>query len=182
MTMCLRRDFLKMGLGVLAGSMLPLNAMAAVLKQVEPNRMLSFYNIHTQEQTEVCYFDATGYRADALIQIDHVLRDYRTGEVNPIDTELLDLLYAVKCRVHPQTPFSVISGYRSPVTNERLRRSTNGVAKKSFHTKGKAIDIRLPGYSTGQLRKLCIGMKAGGVGYYPKSDFIHLDVGPVRTW
>lgn len=173
---------MKLGMGVLAGSMMPMDAIAAMLKQMEPKRILSFYNIHTGERIEVCYSDAGGYRTDALIQIDHVLRDYRTGEVNTIDTDLLDLLYAVKCRMQPNTPFSVISGYRSPVTNERLRRSTSGVAKKSFHTKGQAIDIRLPGYSTAQLRKLAVKMKAGGVGYYPRSDFVHIDIGPVRTW
>lgn len=177
-----RRDFLKAGLGVLAGSIFPLNAMASVFTKPQPNRILALYNIHTQEQLEICYFDHTGYRADALVRIDHILRDYRTGEVTPIDTGLLDLLYAVKCRVKPDVPFSVISGYRSPVTNERLRRATSGVAKKSFHTKGKAIDIRLPGYDTARLRDLCVNLQAGGVGYYPKSDFVHMDIGPVRTW
>lgn len=177
-----RRDFLKIGLGILAGSALPLDALAAALKRIDAPRALAFYNIHTDERIELCYFDQGAYCPQALEQINYILRDFRTGEVTPIDTDLLDLLYAVKCRIHPRDSFSVISGYRSPETNEKLRRHTRGVAKKSFHTRGKAIDIRIPGYDTARLRNLCVRIKAGGVGYYPKSDFVHLDVGPVRAW
>jgi uncharacterized protein YcbK (DUF882 family) len=177
-----RRDFLKAGLGFLAGSLLPAKAFAAMISPMQMRRTLAFYNVHTQEQIEVCYFDQDGYRFEALTQIDHILRDHRTGKINPIDTSLIDLLYTVQCQIRPLSPFSIISGYRSPETNERLRRASSGVAKRSLHTKGQAIDIRLPGYQTAKLRDLCVTLQSGGVGYYPKSDFVHLDIGPVRTW
>ncbi|MDA8138244.1 MAG: YcbK family protein [Desulfobacteraceae bacterium] len=182
MSDCKRRDFLKAGLGFLAGSLLPVKALAAMISPLEVRRTLALYNIHTEEHLDVCYFDQDGYRFDALTQIDHFLRDYRTGEVNTIDVDLIDLLYTVQCHIRPSAPFSIISGYRSRETNERLRRSTAGVAKDSFHTKGKAIDIRLPGYNTTSLRDLCVDLQAGGVGYYRKSNFVHIDIGPVRTW
>lgn len=177
-----RREFLKLGLGALVGSMLPLEALATTLKGFDARRSLSFYNTHTNEQLEVCYFDQGSYCPDSLAQINHILRDHRTATIKSIDPDLLDLLFALKCRIRPRDPFHVISGYRSPETNERLRHHTSGVAQKSFHTKGKAIDIRLPGYNTSQLRNLCVKMNAGGVGYYSQSDFVHIDIGPVRTW
>lgn len=177
-----RRVFLKLGLGAFVGAMLPWEAVASTLKGFDTRRSLSFYNTHTDERLEVCYFDGTGYRPQALDQINHILRDHRTDSTKEIDTNLLDLLFTLKCRISPRDPFHVISGYRSPQSNEFLRRHSSGVAEKSFHTKGKAIDIRLPGYNTAQLRNLCIKMNAGGVGYYSRSDFVHIDVGPVRTW
>ncbi|RJQ78092.1 MAG: DUF882 domain-containing protein [Desulfobacteraceae bacterium] len=177
-----RRDFLKVALGALAATALPLDTMAATLKGFDARRTLSFYNTHTNEQLKVCYFDQGNYNPEGLTQIDHILRDHRTDTIKQIDPELLDLLFAVKCRVRPRSPFHVISGYRSPATNEMLRRHTSGVAKTSFHTRGQAIDIRLPGYNTAGLRNLCVKLRAGGVGYYSQSDFVHLDVGPVRNW
>ena len=177
-----RRAFLKIGLGVAAGSLLPMPALAAVLKRLDPQRKLTFYNIHTNESLSVCYYDQGVYRPQSLTRIDHILRDYRTGDVVPIDPELLDVLFALKCRIRSTVPFTVISGYRSPATNAMLRRTTRGVARSSFHTKGRAIDIRLPGYNTRHLRDLCVKLQAGGVGYYPKHDFVHLDTGRVRTW
>jgi uncharacterized protein YcbK (DUF882 family) len=95
---------------------------------------------------------------------------------------LIDHLYTIKSKVCPKAPFHVISGYRSPVTNGMLRKKTKGVARASYHTKGQAIDIRLPSYRTDHLRDLCVAMKFGGVGYYAKSNFVHLDTGPVRCW
>ncbi len=177
-----RREFIKMGLGAFVGTMLPWAAMAKPLKGFDARRSLSFYNTHTDEKCEVCYFDEVGYRPEALNRINHILRDHRTDTIKEIDPNLLDLLFTLKCRISPRDPFHVISGYRSPQTNERLRRHSSGVAQKSFHTKGQAIDIRLPGYNTAQLRNLCVKMNAGGVGYYSQSDFVHIDIGPVRTW
>lgn len=177
-----RREFLKIALGALAGSALPFNVVSAGLRGGDARRTLSFYNIHTAERLTVCYFKQGAYNPEGLSRINHILRDFRTGTIKPIDTELLDLLFSIKCRIRPRDPFSVISGYRSPATNEMLRRYTTGVAKASFHTRGQAIDIRLPGYGTAALRNLCVKLHAGGVGYYARSDFVHLDVGPVRTW
>jgi uncharacterized protein YcbK (DUF882 family) len=179
---CNRREFLKLSAGALAAGMLPLPALAATLKSVDAKRTLDLFNTHTRETLKVCYFDGSGYRPEALDRIDYILRDYRADEILPIDPLLLDQLFALKTRIQPRTPFHVISGYRTPATNAMLRRSTTGVARTSMHTKGRAIDIRLPGYSTRRLRKLSIALKAGGVGFYPKSDFVHLDTGKVRTW
>ena len=171
-----------MGLGALAGSMLPFKAMALVQTQADTPRNLAFYNIHTDERLEVCYYCQGAYCPDALTSINHILRDFRSGELKSIDTDLLDLLYQVKYQTGTREPFQVISGYRSPATNEMLRRHTNGVAKRSYHTKGKAIDIRLAGYATRKLRDLCVRLHTGGVGYYAHSNFVHLDIGPFRTW
>ena len=177
-----RRDLLKLGIGFLAGTALPLNAIASTIKKIEPARALAFYNIHTGERVQVTYYEKGVYLPESLNEINHVLRDHRTGEINPIDIELLDLLHIVKSKFPRREYFNVISGYRSPETNEKLRHNTSGVAKKSFHMRGKAIDIRVPGFNTAQLRKLCVKLRGGGVGYYPNSDFVHVDVGPVRTW
>jgi uncharacterized protein YcbK (DUF882 family) len=179
---CNRRDFLKLSAGVLAGSFLPLPALAATLRSADAKRTVALFNIHTSETATVCYYDQGHYRPEALDKIDYILRDYRTDEILPIDPLLLDQLYALKTRIRPRTPFHVISGYRTPATNAMLRHISTGVARTSLHTKGQAIDIRLPGYNTRRLRDLGLKLKAGGVGYYPKSDFVHLDTGNVRSW
>lgn len=145
-------------------------------------RTLAFYNIHTAEFLETSYYDGADYQLDSLARINYLLRDYRTGDVVPIDTMLLDTLYYIQGKIGGCHTFSVISGYRSPATNAMLRRTTSGVAKNSYHMKGKAIDIRLRGCPTHKLRDICIQVHAGGVGYYPKSNFVHVDVGPVRCW
>ncbi|MDH5592439.1 MAG: DUF882 domain-containing protein, partial [Gammaproteobacteria bacterium] len=114
--------------------------------------------------------------------INRVLRDHRTGDIIDIDPTLVDLLNILHHKMNGRKPFHVISGYRSPKTNESLRKQTSGVAKKSFHMQGRAIDIRLPGRELTALRKAAINLQAGGVGFYPKSDFIHIDTGRVRHW
>ncbi len=176
-----RRDFLKVSAAALAAGLLPIPALAAIHPR-QASRKLAFYNTHTGETLDVRYFEQGTYRPDQLERIDQILRDHRTSEIHPIDRHLLDLLFVVKSRIRPHTPFHIISGYRSPATNAMLRRKSPGVARSSFHMKGKAIDIRLPGYSSRRLRDLCIDMKAGGVGYYANSNFVHLDTGPVRHW
>jgi uncharacterized protein YcbK (DUF882 family) len=177
-----RREFLKIALGVAAASALPLDALAAALKGFDARRTLSFYNTHTGEQLNACYFSQGAYNKESLSKIDFILRDHRSGEVKPIDAQLLDLLFALKSRIRSGKPFHVISGYRSPATNEMLRQNSQGVAKVSYHTLGQAIDIRLPGYDTLGLRNHSVKLGGGGVGYYARSDFVHLDIGPVRAW
>jgi uncharacterized protein YcbK (DUF882 family) len=179
---CNRRDFLKVSAGVLAGSLLPLPVLAATLKSADAKRTVTLFNIHTNETASVCYYDQGNYCPDALEKVNYILRDYRTDDILPIDPFLLDQLFALKSRIRPRTPFHVISGYRTPATNAMLRKVSTGVARSSLHTRGQAIDIRLPGYNTRRLRDLSLKLKAGGVGYYPKSDFVHLDTGRVRTW
>lgn len=177
-----RRDFLKLGANAIVASFIPMPALAATLTNISFQRNISFYNTHTFESVDVCYFDKGAYCPDALNQINHILRDHRTKEVQPIDLKLVETLYAVKEKVRPKTPIHIISGYRSPATNAMLRKTTNGVAQTSFHTKGRAIDIRIPGYRSRQLRDVCISMQSGGVGYYGGSNFVHLDTGPIRNW
>ena len=145
-------------------------------------RKLSFYNLHTDEKLAVTYWSKGQYDAVALDEIDHFLRDWRTGDTHPIDPVLLDVLSKLRAKLQTTKPFHVISGYRSPKTNATLASANDGVARKSLHMQGKAIDIALPGHSLKKLQRAAIALQAGGVGYYPRSGFIHLDTGRVRTW
>jgi uncharacterized protein YcbK (DUF882 family) len=147
----------------------------------EAPRTLSFHHTHTDEALEVTYFEHGIYLEDALAQVDRLLRDFRTGEVAPIDPALLDILHRA-ATVCGGRRFEVISGYRSAVTNSSLADRSSGVARNSLHLQGRAIDVRLTGYDTVKLRHACVALGLGGVGYYPSSDFVHLDTGRVRTW
>lgn len=148
----------------------------------ETPRKLGFYHTHTREKLEVVYFEDAAYRPEALDEINHLLRDFRSREIHPIEPKLLDILYAISVRTQSAGQFQIISGYRSPETNAMLRSSTDGVAKQSLHMKGKAIDVRLTGVSLKSLHRAGLDLGLGGVGYYPKSDFVHLDTGRVRSW
>lgn len=176
---CTRRSFIQAGAG-LAASLLILPQPALAGSQQE--RKLSFHNTHTGEKTSAVYWADGDYLADGKQEIDEILRDHRTDEIYPIDTGLLDLLYLLRAEVEGKRAFEIISGYRSPATNAALRNNSSGVAKRSYHMQGKAIDIRLPGCDLENLHNAAISMRAGGVGYYPGSDFIHVDVGPYRSW
>ena len=174
-----RRTFLLWGAaGVCALS--PVSAMAAVPRGRQ--RALSFLNLHTSETLAVTYWADGDYLAESLSAIDNVLRDFRSGEVKAIDTRLLDLLYSLQDTMETTEPFHVISGYRSPNTNQKLIDAGRGVAKRSLHMRGMAIDIRLPGRKLGAVYQTARAMQAGGVGYYEKSNFIHVDIGRVRYW
>jgi len=168
-----RRSFIKFGAFAAAA--------APQLVKAGSERSLSLYNLHTSEKLEVVYWADGGYVADSLQAINHHLRDYRTGDVHDIDRRLLDLLHQVRGRLETQEPFQIISGYRSPATNAMLRSHSDGVAQHSLHMDGMAADICIPGRSLEQIRNVAIAMKFGGVGYYP-SEFVHVDVGRVRTW
>jgi uncharacterized protein YcbK (DUF882 family) len=145
-------------------------------------RALTFDNLHTGEKASVEYWADGRYLPDALNEVNFILRDYRNGEVHPIDPNLLDLLHQLHVRAGSARPFEVISGYRSPATNAMLRAEGHGAASKSFHMKGMAIDIRLADVNLANLHDNALAMRGGGVGYYPESDFVHVDVGPVRRW
>ena len=147
----------------------------------EPRR-LNFYHTHTRTNLELVYHDGHRYLTDALDRINLFLRDFRTRDVHPIDPGLLDILLATRSAVGAGERFEVISGYRSPATNEQLRNESDGVAKDSLHVQGRAIDVRLTGVRTSNLRQAALDLGRGGVGYYPNSDFIHLDTGSVRSW
>lgn len=145
-------------------------------------RALRFSHTHTGEHLTVEYFSGGSYLPDALSNVNHFLRDFRTGDVHDIDPGLLDLLYHLHDQTESSRPFQVISGYRSPQTNTMLRQHSEGVAAGSLHMQGQAIDIRLADIPLSQLRRAALASRRGGVGFYPASDFVHVDTGRVRSW
>lgn len=147
-----------------------------------PERRLKLRNLHTEESLDATYWVTGGYVKESLKEINHLLRDHRNGQVTDMDPSLLDSLFSLQSRLGHSKEVQIISGYRSPQTNELLRSQGHKVAKHSFHTKGKALDIRLPGRALNDVHKAALDLKSGGVGYYPGSDFIHLDTGRRRRW
>lgn len=179
-----RRRFLKAGLMAAAACILPpLGAQASTPPRTKASRReLRFYNTHTNESLDICYCAEGRYLPEALRAVNHIMRDHRTGEVRPIDPRLLDLLHGIGKQAGDAPPLHIISGYRSPATNASLRRRSGGVARRSLHMQGTAVDIRIPEIPLPRLHKIALGMGKGGVGYYPKSDFVHVDIGQVRHW
>lgn len=145
-------------------------------------RTLSFLHTHTGEKLSTCYFDGRTYVPDALGQLNHLMRDFRNGAVMAMDAKLFDLLWNLRAAADPDATFEIISAYRSPATNAMLHRRSAGVAEHSQHVLGKAIDIRIRGFPTLRLAELARGLERGGVGYYARSDFVHVDTGRVRHW
>lgn len=175
-----RRGFLKLA-ACTAGSLVAAPALARVATVRE--RTLSFYNLHTGESLRTVYWaPGEGYIPDSLEEISWILRDRRNDMIKLMDPDLMDLLYVLRLKLGTKKPLHVISGYRSPQTNAMLRRQGRGVAKNSFHIQGKAVDIRVPNLDLEQLHRAALSLKVGGVGYYPRSDFVHVDTGPVRSW
>ena len=178
-----RRRFLKTGIGACALLALPLATSLAHAKILQPaERKLAFHNLHTGERVQSVYWAEGQYIPEALQTIRNVLRDHRTDDLHTMDTELFNLLHLLQSKMNSNQEFHVISAYRSPKTNAMLAGRSDGVAKQSWHTQGKAIDIRLPGHQLSDLRAAALSLKAGGIGYYPKSDFIHIDTGNTRSW
>ena len=178
-----RRAFLGFSAAATAGALVPSRAHAA--PAIKPERTLSLFNTHTGERLKAVYCCDGIYQNDVLSRINHILRDFRHNEVKPIDPKLLDLLHELGGTLGTDAPFHIISGYRSPVTNAMLREqggTHTGVATTSLHMVGKAIDIRIPGVGLQNLRRAAQSLKLGGVGYYPSSNFVHVDTGRVRTW
>jgi uncharacterized protein YcbK (DUF882 family) len=145
-------------------------------------RALAFYHTHTRERLRVTYAANGTYIPEALDEVNHFLRDFRTGDVHPLDPMLLDALHDLRARAGGKGTFEIISAYRSPRTNEMLRDRSNGVAQTSLHMEGKAIDVRLTGVPIARLREEALALQVGGVGYYPDSEFVHVDTGRVRQW
>lgn len=176
-----RRGFLKLcgGFVAAAASFSVVDALAA------PSgvRSLSFLNLHTGERLQADYWLRGAYQDDVLSEVNRLMRDHRTGDIHPINPRLLDVVSAVRRLLGSQSPVHVISGYRSPRTNAALHSANpSGVAVRSYHTRGMAIDLRFPDRDTRLVRNVGLKLGAGGVGYYPRSNFVHLDVGPVRRW
>ena len=174
-----RRRFL-LGGAAAAFASIASPAMAALNRK--QFRSLALDNLHTGEKIKVDYWVDGRYVRGALHRVNFNLRDFRTGAVHPIDPQLLDLLHALQRMLGTRAAFQVISGYRSPETNAMLREESSGVAANSLHVQGMAIDVRLPGRSLRSLHAAAVRLERGGVGYYPRSDFVHLDVGRVRYW
>jgi uncharacterized protein YcbK (DUF882 family) len=181
-----RRAFLGFGAAAAAAALLPGRAEGAMARAAKaPARTLSFLHTHTGERLEVEYCYGGRYQPDALDEINSLLRDFRVNEVKPIDPKLLDLLHELGGTLESDSPFHVISGYRSPKTNRMLQSrggAHSGVASGSLHQAGKAIDIRLPGVKLDHLRSAARSLNLGGVGFYPSSNFVHVDTGRVRYW
>ncbi len=160
-----------------AGLPLSVNSASTIDEQ-----RLSFYHTHTRETLDVTYTQNGEYVQSALVELNEFLSDFRTGDVGVVDPQLLDLIHDVRESLGSQGTFEVISAYRSPKTNEMLRARSSGVARNSQHVLGKAIDVRLRGVETSRFRDAAIELQRGGVGYYEKSDFVHIDTGRVRRW
>lgn len=173
-----RRAFL----GSLAATLPVLALPSTVAARTGRGRELRFFHTHTSERLVVEYHDGRAYLGDALSTINRFLRDFRTEEVHAIDPGLLDLLHTLSAATETARPFEVISGYRSPQTNQMLRTRSEGVAAGSLHMQGMAIDIRLADVPLDSLRQAARAARAGGVGYYPRSEFVHVDTGRVRFW
>ena len=174
-----KRKFLQYTAGIVGLGLVP--ATWANIRPVE-FQGLAFLNLHTGERLSTDIHHASPSSFADMYDINQLLRDHRTGEVHDMDTELLRFLSRLQERVNVTGRFHVISGYRSPKTNASLRAAGRGVAKRSLHMQGKAIDLRLPGCDLKNLRDAAKSLECGGVGYYAKSNFIHVDTGRVRFW
>lgn len=174
-----RRGFLKACAGASAALLHPASSFATTR---ETEKRLSLFNTHTNERLSVVYRTPSGYSPKALEAINHILRDHRTGDVKEMDPRLLDLLHSICSECGGDREFKIVSAYRSPRTNAMLRKRSRSVAKKSYHIKGMAADITMEGVRIRDLRRIALNLGRGGVGYYPRSGFVHVDTGPFRTW
>ena len=163
-----------------------LSAMAAPALARSPSqrpRALSLHHLHTDEKISVVYREGDHYKRSALQQLNFFMRDFRTGDTMPMDPQLMDLLYDVKVSLgDPDARFEILSAYRTPKTNAMLRAEGHKAARNSLHLYGMALDIRFPDLGTSYIRDAALSLGRGGVGYYPSSDFVHVDTGAVRAW
>jgi uncharacterized protein YcbK (DUF882 family) len=178
----LRRSILKAGIAfaLTGASIRPV--LADFEQKKKTVRELAFYNLHTGESLKTDYWAEGDYLPDALADINHILRDFRNNQILPIETPLLDLLHKLHTTLGTSQPFHIVSGYRSPETNALLTANSDGVAKDSLHMQGKAIDLYIEGTPLNELRHAAIRLHGGGVGYYPNSNFVHVDTGHIRSW
>ena len=175
-----RRNFLKKSLVLVPALSLPMIGRAA--SNPQGDKTLRLYNTHTGESVRSVFWEDGRFVPDELAAINKVLRDHRSNTVAAIDPQLLLLLDRVSSGLGDKNVLHVISGYRSPQSNQLLAERGSGVAKHSLHMDGKAIDIRIPGRDLGSLRKAALSLRGGGVGYYPDSQFVHMDTGRLRSW
>jgi len=174
-----RRNFLKKSAILASGAIITQEELFASQSDI---KMIKLRNVHEKKVYEAAFYEKDCYKLQGLFEVNKAFIDYRAKEITRIDVDLINLLYEINQHVGLDKEFDVVSGYRSKRTNDYLRRTMSGVARDSFHIKGKAVDIYMPGVKLRKLRDVAIGLGKGGVGYYPRSNFIHVDVGPVRTW
>jgi len=177
-----RRRFLGLVAWGAASAFLP-GVAGAARTPTAGTRRISFHNLHTDERFSACYWEHGAYIPLALERIDAILRDHRTGEIRQMDPRLIDLVSALTVRLGSRSPVQVISGYRSAATNELLHAEDPGhVAEHSLHITGEAVDLCFEDRSLRRVRDAALSLRGGGVGYYPTSGFVHLDVGRLRRW
>ena len=182
-TLLSRRSFLKGGMTLSLSAMVSVSAVKPVLAMPSDGaHSVTFKNAHTGEVFSGVYRVGDRYLPQAFERINYVMRDFRRNEVFPMDPRAIDIIAAVHRNTGSSAPYSIISGYRSPHTNAMLRSHSKGVAKKSLHMSGMAIDVRLGDISPKHIRQIATRMQTGGVGYYPRQGFVHLDSGAFRTW
>jgi len=177
-----RRTLLKLGLGLTATSTLASLSGQSLADTITAPRRLRLVNAHTWEKLDVTYWMEGVYLDSALNKIDHLMRDHRANEATQIDLNLLDYMHALYKLTGTDERLHVLSGYRTAKTNAALRARSSGVAKYSLHMEGRAVDLNIPTVPTNQLREMAISLQSGGVGYYAKSGFVHIDTGNVRYW
>ena len=175
-----RRGLLALGGAALTTLIAPPTLAATFHPKRE--RTLHLYNTHTGESVRTVYWSEGHYLPQRIKTLNHLMRDHRANQAHAIDPHVYDLLFALQRTLATKQPFLIISGYRSPATNAWLRAHSDGVAGNSLHMQGKAVDIRVPGLSVQTVGRAARGLKIGGVGMYPSSDFVHVDTGHVRTW
>ncbi|MBR9726943.1 DUF882 domain-containing protein [Shewanella intestini] len=178
---CIARRQVFLGLsGAALVSLLPKTAYAS--RSTVGVKQLRFYNRHTGEHSQGNFWQDGHYQAETINEFNHLLRDFRQDITMPMDKRLFEYLFKLQNTLQVDKEIHVISGYRSPKTNNMLAAKSHGVAKHSYHMKGMAIDIAIPGIETKDLRDAALSLKLGGVGFYPRSGFVHIDCGPVRSW
>lgn len=175
-----RRKLLLCGSAAAGLALLPTSARAS-LSTSRP-RVLMLNNLHTGETLKTEFFNGKSYDKDELSRLNHFFRDYRANKVKSIDPHLFDQIFRLQALLGMRKPIQLVSGYRSLATNNMLRENGPGVAKHSYHTKGQAMDFHIEGVSLANVRKAALSLRAGGVGYYPRSNFVHIDTGPIRHW
>ena len=177
-----RRGFLRLMLWAGLISHPSKSALAFIDYLAPEEKLLSLYNPNTKENFDGVYWRNGSYVAEALNDVNYLLRDVRTDAIKPIDKDLLDLIFSISIKLKPQKPLHIMCGYRTSRTNALLLKRNKSAAKNSYHIKGQAVDIRLPGLRTSELRRAAYELGQGGIGYYPRRRFVHIDVGPVRYW
>ncbi len=178
-----RREILKMGLCGLLGSIVPvIGSGSSAYASSGKEWRASMRNAHTGERFDGVYRVGDEYLPEAFAEINYLLRDFRTREMFPMDPRVIDIISLLQRKTGRAHHMEVLSGYRSPRTNAMLNNAGSGVARNSYHMYGQAVDILMPGFRSRKLRQIALDLRAGGVGYYPKSDFVHVDTGKIRSW